>query len=505
MQLHFAHTRFLVFSFYLLHSLVQAQNFEFVRGDDIGVKQGSRGVSIADLDGNGYLDIVVANQVDSLSLLGNTILFNYGQNYELQYIASNNVKAWSESVHTVDVDNDRDLDLFFTTQFGTPNLLFLNNGEGHFTQSDASQLTSDQTNSPGACWCDYDLDGDMDVFVVNRDGEDDALYINNGKGSFHRKEVGPWIGNGGDGRSCAWGDINGDGFLDLYVANFVVKENGQFVGKHRNYLYVGNKDNEFVEQLKGAAVETLTASYGVTLVDMDYDHDLDIYVTNVSRSDENGLYQNQGDGKFEPLTESVLMNGSNRPSKGQTWGDFNSDGHLDLYVANGTEGYPEIQNFLFSGIQEGHSQRIYESIVAIQPHISAGAASGDVDNDGDLDIYVCNWGGEAELNDLYRNESPSQRWLKIILQGNKSNSFGIGSWVILELSDGRQLTRYFTRETGYGSENAPELHFGIPKNTSILQMKVQWPSGIVDVSNNIAINATYLVKENIEFKKLTND
>jgi len=98
-------------------------------GDD---SQGSRGVSVADLDGNGLLDIVVANQVDSTKLSGNAIYFNHNNGFRKQPISDNTLNAWSESVHTVDVDNDRDLDLFFTTQFGVPNLLYLNDGSGRF-------------------------------------------------------------------------------------------------------------------------------------------------------------------------------------------------------------------------------------------------------------------------------------------------------------------------------------------------------------------------------------
>ncbi|SHG73018.1 CRTAC1 family protein [Flagellimonas flava] len=481
---------------------VTGQEFQFNSQNLDSIPQGSRGVAVADLDGNGFLDIVVANQVDSLKLLGNAIHFNYGNRFKQVFVAENSVAAWSESVHTVDVDGDYDLDLFFTTQFGTPNLLYLNDGKGNFTKSNAGELTSDLTNSPGACWCDYDLDGDMDVFVVNRDGEDDQLYQNLGKNGFKRVLKGPWIGNKGDGRSCVWGDLNGDSSPDLYVANFVTKENGRVTAKHRNYLYFNSGKESFSEQKEGIWVEELNASYGVSLVDYDYDHDLDIYVTNVSIKDENALYHSQGDGTFKKLTDNAIAYEIHRPSKGQTWGDFNNDGFLDLYVANGTEGYPEIQNFLFSGVPNEAFQREYHPLPAVDPHISAGTANGDFDNDGDLDFYVCNWGGEAEPNDYYLNQNQSNQWIKIRLRGTASNTFGIGSWLTLTIKNGSQQTRYAIRETGYGSENAPEIHFGIPTSKQIERLEVNWPSGMQQSFSNLDVDTIYYLEENKEIKKI---
>lgn len=463
---------------------------------------GSRGVAIADLDGNGWNDIVVANQVDSVRLLGNTIYFNQGDRFIQSSIAKGNVNAWSESVHTVDVDNDHDLDLFFTTQFGTSNLLYLNDGTGKFTMGKAGDLVTDQTNSPGACWCDYDFDGDLDVFVINRDGEDDQLYINDGKGMFDLSEDGPWKGNKGDGRSCVWGDLNGDGKPDLYVANFVLKEEGRVKAKHRNYLYLNSGNGTFVEKKTGIQVEENNASYGVSFVDYDYDKDLDIYVTNVSIADENVLYQNSGTGFFKKLADSEVTYEIHRPSKGQTWGDFNNDGRLDLYVANGTEGYPEIQNFFFLGASDHSFKRVYNTLPAIEGHISAGTASGDLNNDGYLDLYVCNWGGEAEANDCYINQNRTNSWVKFKLRGTTSNSYGIGSWITLTLDNDTIQTRYFSRETGYGSENSTEIHFGLGSSTQIDSVKIEWPSGIKQSGMDLMPNTVYEVVEGKEIKPI---
>lgn len=477
------------------------QDLLFYRTELNDSRLGSRGVAIADLDGNGWNDIVVANQVDSVRLLGNTVYFNQRGRFMKSAIAKNNVNAWSESVHAVDVDNDHDLDLFFTTQFGTSNLLYLNDGSGKFDLGMAGDLATDRTNSPGACWCDYDLDGDLDVFVVNRDGEDDNLYINNGKGVFVRSAKGPWNGNQGDGRSCAWGDLNGDGTPDLYVANFVLK-GGQVKAKHRNYLYLNLGSGTFEEQKTGISVNEGNASYGVTLIDYDYDKDLDIYVTNVSISDENALYENTGMGHFKKLKDSEATYEIRRPSKGQTWGDFNNDGHLDVYIANGTEGYPEIQNFFFLGAPNLSFKRMYNTLPAIEGHVSAGTASGDFNNDGFLDLYVCNWGGEAEANDCYINQNRTNNWIKFQLRGTTSNSYGIGSWITLTPDNGSVQTRYVSRETGYGSENSTEIHFGMGSSTKIDSVTIEWPSEIRQSAMDLKPNTVYEVIEGKEIKPI---
>lgn len=479
---------------------VPAQQLPFTSLEIADIPQGSRGVALADLDGNGRLDIAVANQVDSSRLAGNAVYLNFETGFRKLALAEGNKSAWSESAHAVDVDNDHDADLFFTTQFGAPNLLFLNEGKGSFVAADAGDLTRDSTNSPGACWCDYDRDGDLDVFIVNRDGNDDLLYSNAGNGRFVRMAIGPWSGAGGDGRSCAWGDLDGDGMPDLYVVNFVRKQAGKVIGKHKNFLYWNRGSAYFEAAESGVLVEDEHASYGVSLIDYDYDLDLDVYVSNVSASDPNAFYENRGGGRFLKRGDLALSQFTNRPSKGQAWGDFNNDKWLDLYVANGTEAYPEIQNYLFLGGPDFGFKRVYETLPAIEPHISAGTALGDLDGDGDLDIYVANWGGDAEANDLYLNQHRTNHWLKLRLVGVKSNSSGYGSWVILTLENGETLTRYVTGQTGYGSGNAPEVHFGLGGTPRMRSMEVVWPSGARQFATHLIPDTFYRITEdgNIE-------
>ncbi len=460
--------------------------------------QGSRGVAWGDLNHDGWPEIIVANQGPEEMPSANHIYRNKsGQSFEMADLLFKGEHWWSEGVYLIDVDNDHDLDVFFTTQFDNPNPLYLNI-DGSLVPGDVGDLTKDETNSQGACWCDYDLDGDLDAFVLNKNGVDDILYINNGLGKFNRSKTGPWIGNGGDGRACAWGDLNNDNYPDLVVVSYGIRENGEVVGKHRNYLYLSSGKGTYQENTEGHLVTEKSASYGVSLIDFDYDLDLDIFVTNISRSDVNYLYKNDGNGNFTEPVENALSYYTNRPSKGQTWGDFNNDGFLDVYIANGTENFPEIQNYLFLQSSDHSFKRIYSEVSVTDANISAGVSSGDFNNDGRLDLFVCNWGGDAENNVLYTNVNTKGNWIKIKLTGSKSNSFGIGSWVIVKTTTGngeRLLTRYHSASNGYGSQNEPIIHFGLGNVTEIDYLEVKWPNGHVLRLQGIEPNKSYNITE----------
>lgn len=478
------------------------------RGEPVTDDGSSRGVAWADYDRDGYPDLYVANTMNNSNYVyRNNGDRNFTQVTEDPISYSGN---WSESVHWVDVDNDRDLDLFVTNQWDGPNQLFLNNGDGEFSDSaDTGDLASGPSNSPGACWADYDLDGFMDVYVVTRDDGDDALFNNNGDGTFSRVMSGNISSNGGDGRSCAWGDVDGDRFPDLYVGNFIVRRGDQ-VSKARNFFYSNNRDGTFTEVTEGSHVTDPGVTYGVSFTDYDYDEDLDLFVTNIASSDANILYKNDGNGGFTKaaLTISTELN---RPSKGHTWGDFDNDGYLDLFVANGTMNIePErVRNQLYLNNQQGDFTEITDWPIVTKEGTSAGTAWADYDRDGDLDLFVANWARNNEDNEFYRNditENKDRNWIALHLVGTRSNTFGIGAKVRLKATvSGRSLwqTRWHWLDTGYGSQNEPLVHFGLGDALAADSLEIQWPSGTVDHYGNLAANRYYRATEQEEITPLT--
>jgi hypothetical protein len=271
------------------------------------------------------------------------------------------------------------------------------------------------------------------------------------------------------------------------VGNFLTAD-GE--GKAANFLYLNRGDGALVAMGEGPAVTDAGLTYGVSWVDYDDDGDLDLFVSNIARSDQNALYRNGG-GKLAKVTASPLVTDSGGPSKGHTWGDYDNDGDLDLYVANGTEGTDDILGYFYRHLDVGRFERVHESPFDTDRHISAGTAWSDYDNDGDLDIFVSNWGGNAEANDLYRNETSGAHWIGIRLEGRRSNRMGIGARVRLVAEmDGRSKTqhRWQLPNTGYGSQNAPVIHFGLGDATVAQTVEISWPSGKVDTHTNVEAN-----------------
>ena len=460
--------------------------------------QYSRGMAWGDLNGDGWSDLLVGNESPEDFQSFNLIYWNLqGEGFRMEPLDLQHL--WTEGISMVDVDNDHDLDIFSSTQEDNPNQLYLNNGQGEFTKVNAGEITADTLNSPGSCWADYDRDGDLDAFVLGKELEDDHLYENKGKLEFNNLR-GPWEGKGNEARACVWGDFNNDDRPDLYVNNYVIRNDGRLVSKHRNYLYL-NMEDGFKEVEEGHYVTAEYAGYGVSVVDLESDGDLDIYVSNIAWSDDNNFYRNNGSAEFETVWDLEISKYLRKPTKGHTWGDFNQDGLIDLYLATGTVGSPvrfhEIQNYLMIQNPDSSFLRVYEDASVMTADVSAGTASADFDNDGDLDIAVANWGKGENDNLFYLNQTTG-KWLKIRLVGKESNSYGIGSWVTITTSHKgvlRTQKRYHYPFSGYGSMNEPIVHFGLGNDDLITEIEVKWPLGKIQNFRGIRANQTLIIDE----------
>ena len=301
----------------------------------------SRGVAFGDADGDGDSDLLVANTINYPEFLYRNDGVGFVQVMET---APSLAGGFTEGVNWVDFDNDGDLDIF-TVRTDRANTLYRNDGNWSFVEQEAGDLSVDQSSSSMACWADVDGDGWLDVFVVNRGGESDALYRNHGGRHFERIKDNAAGRVGGDGRSCVFADFDGDNDPDLYVGNFV-DTSTKPATKQRNFLYFNDGGFGFTEVRSGHAVESHALTYGTSAADADNDGDLDLFVTNIGKGDRNHLYLNDGDGALH-LHEAGLSTPVDTPSKGHTWGDFDLDGDIDLAIANGTEGTEHVQNELY--------------------------------------------------------------------------------------------------------------------------------------------------------------
>ena len=457
----------------------------------------SRGVAFGDADGDGDPDLLVANTINYPEFLYR----NDGERFvQVMETEPSLAGGFTEGVTWVDFDNDGDLDIFAARTDGLDSL-YRNDGDWSFAEADAGDLGTVHSTSSMACWADIDGDGWLDVFVVNRAGERDALYRNLEGRSFERVAENVAGRTGGDGRSCVLADLDGDGDPDLYVGNFVDSSTSPPT-RQRNYLYFNQGNFEFTEQEQGHAVESRALTYGVSVVDADNDGSPDLFVTNIGRGDRNQLYLNDGDGNLR-LREAGFATPVDTPSKGHTWGDFDLDGDLDVAIANGTEGTEHIQNELYLNDGDANFTAVRDEAFVTDAHISAGVATADIDMDGDLDLFVANWGDGDQDNGLYRNLSKGT-WLKLRLTGSASNRMGVGARVTITTRHaGRtaRQTRWLATSTGYASQNEPVLHFGLNEATSIEELRIDWPSGWHDILGNIAANQYLHIREGVALER----
>ncbi|MFC1547220.1 FG-GAP-like repeat-containing protein, partial [Candidatus Neomarinimicrobiota bacterium] len=277
-----------------------------------------------------------------------------------------------------DYDNDGDLDLFvandgWLAEHDPQNILYTNNGDGTFAPVTTGPLSTDEGRSRGAAWGDIDNDGDLDLFVANT-YENNFLYTNNGDGSYTKVTSGPVVTDGATSVGGAWGDYDNDGYLDLFVANCC--------GGNDNFLYTNNGDGTFTQETSGPLVTgTYGASdiHGATWGDYDSDGDLDIFIANWGG---NYLYDNNGDGTFSSASAGPV-NTDGGYSYGGTWGDYDNDGDLDLFVANYSG-----DNFLYNNNGDGSFTRITTGLIVTGGYFALGSAWEDADNDGDLDLFM---------------------------------------------------------------------------------------------------------------------
>jgi hypothetical protein len=375
-----------------------------------------------------------------------------------------------------DYDNDGDLDLYVTNWASSVsnsiNRLYRNNGDGSFADVASSVGVGDARNSVAAAWADYDNDGNLDIYVVNF-FEQDQLYRNNGNGTFSlvTSSAGVNVISQGDETNAVWGDYNGDGLLDIYVCkrrfrntlyhnngNGSFSEIGQSAGvadnrdteaaawadydgdgdqdlyvvnrEQNNALYKNNGSGGFTEVACEASIDNTDVGRGASWVDYDLDGDFDLYILNVGG---NALYRNDGNDTFTNVAAGDIKNtGSSWISWTSTWADFDSDGEIDVFVANGGESKSGQASAL---IRQSNGQFTDETAsvgITTSSTNAIGAAAADYDGDLDPDLYVVNSSFPGfEASTLYRNDTigTSAILIRPTRAGGSGSAEGIGMQV----------------------------------------------------------------------------
>lgn len=443
-------------------------------GSVVSERLNSRGCAWADYNNDGWVDLLVANRDGR-----NESLFrNLGNGTFAQVTSDPVVSSGGDSMGGGwgDVDNDGNLDLFVLTADGGNEFYFRNQGDGTFTRvlgAAPGTPSNDGGDTVSSSWADFNGDGFLDLFTSNNAGRN-GLYEGKGDGSFTKVTTGSLVTTADRHYGCAWADFDNDGDPDLFVAS-----NGG-----RGILYENNAGT-----LEAVAVTTISlapaASIGAAWADYDNDGFPDLFVANggtTAGPQNNYLYRNSGNGTFAKVTTGQIVT-DRESSDGCAWGDYDADGFLDLFVAN----VSGENNSLYHNNGDGTFTKVVTGSLVNDGGDSRGCAWGDFDNDGFLDLYVANGGNQN--NFLYRNAGNANHWFTVRLIGTISNRDGIGAKVRVQATvGGRSLwqLREVSGGSGRASQNDLRAHFGLGDATIIDTLRIEWPSGIVQELRDVA-------------------
>ena len=468
---------------------------------------GGRGSAWGDYDNDGDLDIVAVGTYQPHVLYRNNDDGTF-TNVADQAGVADPRGGWGSLF--ADYDNDGFPDLYITRggwSGAAENTLYHNNGDGTFTDVTHTAGVADPQSSFCAAWADYDNDGYLDLYIANGvigDGAANVLYHNNGDGTFTDTADIAGVANTGNSLGTAWGDYDKDGYIDLHVINY-----GQ-----SNVLYQNNGDGTFTDVTPTTGMNLAVTDPFVTFfLDVDNDADLDIFISNSGSfqafiagqitgtathdSDRQVLYRNNGDGTFTDVTrESGLYHAYG--AMGANFGDINSDGYLDIYLATGAPQMGRLErDALFQNNGDGTFTDATFALGLGNVGKGHGVTFADADADGDLDIYVPVGGaflGDQWHNLFYQNTGSANNWLTLKLVGVKSNRDGIGAKVTVRVGDST-IYREVSGGCGFGSTNSLSLEIGLGTHTKVDTVEIVWPSGQVDTHRNLSVNQRLVVTE----------
>jgi enediyne biosynthesis protein E4 len=474
----------------------------------------SGGVAVADVTGNGYEDIFI---ISMPSLEDNpakeaspSTLFRSNGDGTFDDITEKAglsvLKGYPQGALFFDFNNNGRQDLYVASYDGGQ--LFRNDG-GHFTEiTDESGLSLDGLCGAYPCFgsaapaVDYNRSGYLEIYIVNNVGwdinnpahygerqlfpaffaaQESFLFRNNGDGTFTNVTEEAGVSNkGGKGLSAVWLDVNNNGWPDLYIANDLT----------RNRLYLNRGDGTFTDIAVSARVNEVKSSMGVAAADYNGNGLNDIIITNLEGS-YLSLFRNMGDFRFDYSTHYSGLNPSRRSSGwGVAYADLNLNGHLDIIKAAGPVWDLEpidAENLFFENNGDGtFNDRTLSAGNFYNESVSRGLAILDILSNGKPDIIISNIdGGRPQL--LLNKTDHNHNWLKLTLEGTKSNRDAVGAHVELERTDGHTIYQSVQAGGSYQSTSTKSLFFGL-HNSQAISLTIRWPSGYKQVIDDLPIN-----------------
>lgn len=521
------------------------------------------GVAVGDINNDDLVDVFFTANQGKNKLYLNKGNFIFEEITEKAGVAGRS--DWNTGTVMADVNGDGFLDIYVCAVVGTNGLkganeLYINNGNNTFTEQAEKYALNFQNYSTSAAFFDYDNDGDLDMYLLNH-----AIHTQNSFGKadirYNRDEksgdkllrndgdiftdvsvvAGIFGGANGYGLGIATQDFNNDGFVDLYVSNDFHED---------DYYYLNNGDGTFTEQLKMYFGKTSRFSMGSDVTDINHDGYTDILTLDMTPEDEKILKSSVGDETIDMLkmrTENLgyhyqyarnmlqINNGSNFSetalysgisatdwSWSALFSDFNQDGEQDVFISNGIPKRPNDLDYIkFISNEQIHKQTNKSNLVdnralKIMPSgavancvfegqknlsfkdqsgywmakdtiISTGSAYADFDNDGDIDLVTNNINTAASFYKNTIDLDSSAHYLKLKFRYKKGNWFGIGTKVISYHNGIQQFKQLFTSK-GFQSSSEPIIHFGYGSTEKIDSLKIIWPDNTIQTAENINTN-----------------
>ncbi len=501
-------------------SPVNSQNFTRVNNSEVVSKRlNSVSASWVDVDNDGDLDLFVSNgSVRSGNLLYKNMLKETGQANFSRWVAGDLAAPGSGSFGNswADYDNDGFIDCFVAGRASSR--LYHNNGDGTFTLITTGDIGTKDSRGFACAWGDYNNDGFADLVVALPSGfnglpnKSNHLFLNNGDGTFTKIDSGATpVTSGLAPYTCpSWSDYDNDGDIDLFIGSGPA--NGTL---GPDYLYKNllaeNGVQSFERITSGEIAATQRDGQLYNWIDYDNDGDLDLYITNYWGGTSNGLpnelYRHDGSG-FTKITTGDLVTDESF-SLASVWEDFDNDGDLDVYVT--TDGGQN--NSYYTNNGDGTFTKVVNNIVTNTEMASTwGTSAGDYDNDGDIDLFVptlgTDNGNSFGKSLLFRNEvNNNNNWITITCRGTVSNSTAVGAKVRIKSSiNGLPVwqMREISAQNTFNGLNSLRAHFGLGDAGIIDTLKIEWPSGIVDIMTDITVNQFITVTESSSLPKTGN-
>jgi hypothetical protein len=451
------------------------------------------GASWVDVDNDERLDLFICRK-DIFKNLG-------GGNFT---IITNSVPQQGSVLGNswADYNNDGYIDLFVssTTQANPSSHLYMNNGDGTFTKITTGDIGDSVNNTGWGCsWGDYNNDGWPDLVIAAAYGfggvtHTNRFFLNNGNGTFTLIDTSAVTDTTAPYTIPVWSDYDMDGDIDLFIGS------GPATGQRaRDYLFrnfLTEFNTPYLQRIDTGIIGTdLVDGQNWNWIDYDNDGDLDAFLTNYSSNVNNNLYRCDGLRYYVKTTQAEVGTIVSDPGRYLTnlWGDFDNDGDLDCFVTrdNGqTSGY-------YTNNGNGTFTRMDSLAIVTGPGPCYGATAGDYDNDGDLDLFVA---GTSTTKGLYRNDTQNgNKWVNIRCVGggpanNLSNLSALGTIVRAKATINNTPTwqlREINAQNSFNSMNALNVHFGFGDAAVIDSLVIKWPRGLVQVYTNVDVDKFY--------------